>query len=309
MSLTCTRMGTQPIFIVLVWTFTAPSFHSALTWTISRSDKDKDRCHKYGGGAVLPGIWIGYHHRAGGSWSGDVLVCDQAEIEMAEHPRDINIKRFNHKEVNVVKIADEFLCLLVEGNLKQPGTDVKKRKKLIKPKPKDGEEPSAEQETEESEIDNEPAGGNSEHEDQPDLEDQDTWTVTDDLLIRHQKNPRTRLYYPVESDLPIPLKYIDIMRVTETDIEDKVESRITDHWINAEGNLTLSSPWVGRTMFHLLRPNPPAGYKWIAGRLTKVQETTRPDDIWPEMWNAMSKKHRNKAVQAWNVESKRRENV
>ena len=48
---------------------------------------------------------------------------------MAEHPRDIHIKRFNHKEVNVVKIPGDIIFPLAEGNLKQPGTDVKRSKK------------------------------------------------------------------------------------------------------------------------------------------------------------------------------------
>ena len=136
---------------------------------------------------------MGYHQRAGGSWSGDVLVRDQSEIEIAEHPRDIHIKRCKHKEINVVKIAEEFLFPLAEDNLKQPGTDVKGQKRFIKPKPKLGEEPSAEQETEAPEVHDELAGGNSEHEDETNPEDAETWTITDDLLIRHHKNPRTRL--------------------------------------------------------------------------------------------------------------------
>ena len=48
-----------------------------------------------------------------------------------------------------------------------------------------------------------------------------------------------------------------------------------------------TSTWT--TKFTLLNEKPPLGYMWSGERLRKVQATTRPDDLWPEIWSNMSK--------------------
>ena len=47
------------------------------------TDKDKERGHKFGD-KLLAGIFMGYDQRAGGGWSGDLLVVDWEELENAE---------------------------------------------------------------------------------------------------------------------------------------------------------------------------------------------------------------------------------
>ena len=49
----------------------------------------------------------------------------------------------------------------------------------------------------------------------------DKWRITKDLLIITHNQPRTKLFQPTEENCPIPLKYIDVMRTTETDLEDR----------------------------------------------------------------------------------------
>ena len=71
----------------------------------------------------------------------------------------------------------------------------------------------------------------------------------------------------------------------------------------------LPESWTGKTTFELLRPLPPTGYSYIEGRLTKTQETTRPGSIWPEIWRSMSKKMKQQAILAWEIENKKRENA
>ena len=56
-----------------------------------------------------------------------------------------------------------------------------------------------------------------------------------------------------------------------------------------------------------LDPNPHQGYSWVEGRLTRVQKTTRPDSVWPEVWRTLSRKEKAKAIKAFRVESQRRE--
>ena len=71
-------------------------------------------------------------------------------------------------------------------------------------------------------------------------------------------------------------------------------------------NAELSEPWTGKKTFELL-PLPPAGYSYIEGRLTKTQETTRPGNIWPEIWRSMSQKMKREAILAWEIEGKKRD--
>ena len=54
---------------------------------------------------------------------------------------------------------------------------------------------------------------------------EDLWTITSDILIRHHRFPRTQLFSLSESglDTPIPIKHIDVMRRTETDLDNAHE--------------------------------------------------------------------------------------
>jgi len=103
----------------------------------------------------------------------------------------------------------------------------------------------------------------------------------------------------------MPTQYIDIMRTTETDLDEKSLNRIEDFWVTDEKELPDS--WTGRTTFELLRPLPPVGYSYVEGRLTKTQETTRPGNVSPEIWRTMSKKQKQQAISSWETENKRRE--
>ena len=62
-----------------------------------------------------------------------------------------------------------------------------------------------------------PAGGNSKP---------DEWRITRDLLIATHNQPRTKLFQPTDENCPIPTKYIDVMRTTDTDLDDKSLNRI-----------------------------------------------------------------------------------
>ena len=44
-------------------------------------------------------MFIGYDQKAGGSWSGDLLVVDWDELENAETAAEIHVKRIGAKEV------------------------------------------------------------------------------------------------------------------------------------------------------------------------------------------------------------------
>ena len=93
---------------------------------------------------------------------------------------------------------------------------------------------------------------------------------------------------PEERSFPIPLKYIDVVRRTNTTLDELLESRIDDNW-NVDGSWELSGPWKGFTQFTKLNEKPPDGYRWSGERLTKVHARTRPDYSWPEIRSNTSK--------------------
>ena len=75
------------------------------------------------------------------------------------------------------------------------------------------------------------------------------------------------------------------------------EKRINDDW-NDDGDRTLSDSWTGFTKFALLNEKPLSGSLWSGRRLTKIQATTRPDCLWPEIWIGMSKAAKKQEKQA-----------
>ena len=48
---------------------------------------------------------------------------------------------------------------------------------------------------------------------------------------------------------------------------------------------------------------------WSRGRLTKVQTTTRPDHVWPEVWTKIGKAAHNREKQEWKNEKPKLDNA
>ena len=86
----------------------------------------------------------------------------------------------------------------------------------------------------------------------------------------------------------VPLKYIDVMRSTNTDLDVAPEKRIDDYW-NIDEDRRFSDSWTGFSKFTVLEGTPPKGYTWSGERLTKNQTTTRPDHVWPEALSRIGK--------------------
>ena len=66
------------------------------------------------------------------------------------------------------------------------------------------------------------------------------------------------------------------------------EKRIDDYW-NVHENRSLPDSLTGFTKFTLLKEEHHKGYMWSGWRLSKVQTTTRPDHVWPEVWTKIDK--------------------
>ena len=58
----------------------------------------------------------------------------------------------------------------------------------------------------------------------------DFWSIEGNYIYRHHVEPRVKLYVPKEEPFPIPLRYVDVVRRTNTTLDVLVESRIEDYW-------------------------------------------------------------------------------
>ena len=96
--------------------------------------------------------------------------------------------------------------------------------------------------------------------------------------------PRTSV--PKELTFTILTKYIDVVRQTETYLDNLEECIIDD-------------VWTGSTRFCILNQRPPKGRSWVDGRLTKIHVTSITETIWPEVWSSLSKGAEKKTKQQW----------
>ena len=126
----------------------------------------------------------------------------------------------------------------------------------------------------------------------------DFWSIQGDFICCHHVEPRVQLRVPKEETFPIPLKYIDVTRGTHTNLDVLQEKRSDDHW-NVDANRSVSESWTGFRKFTFLKEKPPKGYMWSGERLTKIQATTRPENLWPEVWSKMGKAAQKKEKQEW----------
>ena len=136
----------------------------------------------------------------------------------------------------------------------------------------------------------------------------DLWSITGDFIYRHHVEPRVKLYMPREESFSIPLKYIDVTRTTCTSLDVSLEKNVEDY-CNVDGERELSDAWTGFTRFVLLSERPPDRYTWSGSRLMRKQTTSRPDDVWPDVWKHMSEAAKKKAKQKRAVEKPKLDNA
>ena len=86
------------------------------------------------------------------------------------------------------------------------------------------------------------------------------------------------------------------------------EKHIEDYW-NVDGDRELSDTWTGFTRFIFLNEKPLDGCTWSGKRLTRKQTTSRPDNVWPEMWKHVSDASKRKEKQTWAIEKQTLDNA
>ena len=93
---------------------------------------------------------------------------------------------------------------------------------------------------------------------------------------------RVQLDVSKEETFPNPLKHIDVTRPAHTIVDVLQERGVDDYW-HANVGESLSDSWTGFTKFTLLEEKHPKGSLWSRKRLTIIQATTRPGNLWPEV--------------------------
>ena len=234
---------------------------------------------------VLLGIFLGYALIAGRIWKGDILIADLDDLEKVE-ASEVYPRRIKAKDVLISQKDDEFVFPFADGTAKLSGRDYEfrestpRRETLVR-----SEDLSREFQCESRESQ------------QADTTDDaevraDFWSIQGDFIYRHHTEPRVQLCVPKEETFPFPLKYIDVTWSTHTDLDVMQEKKIDYYW-NVESCKHLSDSWGGLTQFILLKEKPPKGYMVFGERLTKIQTTTRPDYVWPEVWTKIGKAAQN----------------
>ena len=178
------------------------------------SAKDQSRLHQFGP-KVLPGIFLGCALHAGGIWKGDVMV-DAFEL---------HARRLNAKEVLTPMKGEKFIFPVADGTDKISGEGRRLRTStLIRDRPERGEE----QENLRGESDKSSPTLLQDDSTRDDAEAKnDFWSITRDFICRHHVETRVKPYVPREASFPIPLKYIDVTRVTKTSLDVMLEKILT----------------------------------------------------------------------------------
>ena len=70
-------------------------------------------------------------------------------------------------------------------------------------------------------------------------------------MYREHVEPRVKLNVPREESFPIPLRYVDVTRTTDTSLDVIMEKSIDDFW-NVDGDREFSDTWTGLTSFTFL---------------------------------------------------------
>ena len=126
-------------------------------------------------------------------------------------------------------------------------------------------------------------------------------SISGNPIYPHHVEPRVDLYVPRQVSFLILLKYIDVTRATSTSLDVMLEENIDDYWKVDKGR-KLSDTLAGFTRFTISSEKPPDGCTWSGRRLTRIQTTSRPDTLWPEILKDVSDASKRKEKRTWTIE-------
>ena len=136
----------------------------------------------------------------------------------------------------------------------------------------------------------------------------DIWSIQGDVMYRHHNEPRVQLYVPKRRNIPYSIEIHWCNKVYSHWSGRHARKRVDDKR-NVDLDRSLSDSWKEFTKFTLLKEKTPKGYMWSGERLTKIQATTRPENLWPEVWSKMGKAAQKKEKQEWANEKPKFDNA
>ena len=95
-------------------------------------------------------------------------------------------------------------------------------------------------------------------------------------------NPESYCTCRKKNHSPIPMKYIDVTRATQTSLDVLLEEQIDGYW-NVDGERELSDAWTGFTSFILKGGWPPEGYTWSGKRRTRKTNNLKTRHLYGQM--------------------------
>ena len=120
--------------------------------------------------------------------------------------------------------------------------------------------------------------------------------MTGECTYRHHEEFRLKLYHTENETSPIPLKYVDAVRQTQTSVFNISEHIIKGSWNEAK-EVNLSVEWTGSTRFQIPRTRVLEGYKWFFGRPTKIQKTTSQSENGFKLGHKYQRNKKNQKLQ------------
>ena len=212
------------------------------------SAKDQSRLHQFGK-KVLPGLFLGYAlYAVRGMWKGDIMVADIEVLETMDSS-EIYAKRLYTKEAIFHTQNGKFINPVADGRIKFVGGDQELRTSTLT-----RESPNSRRNQRDFLVGSEGSPPPLPQDSVPDAGEarNDFSSISGNFIYRHHVEPRVKLYSPREASFPVPLKYIDVSRTTETNWDVMQESRIDDYW-NIDGSRDLSASWTGFTQCTFLK--------------------------------------------------------
>ena len=184
------------------------------------SVREQSRLHQFGK-KVLPGILLGYALIAEVIWEGNILIADLEEVEKLD-ASDMYLRRISAKEALISQKGDEFMSPVGDDTTKLSVRDYEFREPTLR------REPTVRSEDFSGELQGESEESHA-TESTDDAEARaDFWSMHGVFIYRHNDEPRVQIYVPKEKTFPIPLKYIDVTRSTQTDLDVMQEKRLDD---------------------------------------------------------------------------------
>lgn len=100
--------------------------------------------------------------------------------------------------------------------------------------------------------------------------EQDSWAVNKETIVRYHRVPRVILYVPSEESFPILSKSINVTRWTGRDLDKNINRLINHMWID-ERDKDMGTSWTGNLYFVCFVPNQRLGRSGLLISRSKPQ--------------------------------------